>query len=60
MGAEPVYQPTTVSVSYEPRPGRNNVRLLPFKILRNSRFQVLVKCVFFFFVIITKVIFSLN
>ncbi|XP_018797484.1 PREDICTED: uncharacterized protein LOC108974231 isoform X2 [Bactrocera latifrons] len=40
MGAEPVYQPTTVSVSYEPRPGRNNVRLLPFKILRNSRFQL--------------------
>ncbi|XP_011177288.1 uncharacterized protein LOC105208898 isoform X2 [Zeugodacus cucurbitae] len=39
MGAEPVYQPTTVSVSYEPRPGRNNARL-PFKILRNTRFQL--------------------
>ncbi|XP_017478730.1 PREDICTED: uncharacterized protein LOC108368388 [Rhagoletis zephyria] len=42
MGAEPVYQPTTVSVSYEPRPGRNNSRrALACQMLSSHRFQLM-------------------
>ncbi|XP_053947728.1 uncharacterized protein LOC129238572 [Anastrepha obliqua] len=42
MGADPVYQPTTVSVSYEPRPGRNNSsRSIACKLLSNPRFQIM-------------------
>ncbi|XP_067641186.1 uncharacterized protein [Eurosta solidaginis] len=40
MGPEPVYQPTTVSVSYEPRPGGiNGNRSIIYRCAKSQRFE---------------------